>query len=299
MPTNRKPYTPEEVETMQSEEEKQDGTQMVVLSDVWLDRPRVMGGLRKLFGRFNIACQDAEASGTDVFFIFVLMGNFVSQPTVHGVGMHRELFDRLANMLEPLEALLLRSCFVIVPGPNDVVAGNALMLPRNPLPDAIAKGFKDKIPASTFASDPCRIKFYSQELVLHRDDVCSKMRTYSRKPTEGKELHDHAVKTLLCQGHLAPLPLHAAPIDWAYDHALRLYPLPTLLVLGDRVGHYEKEFQSSKVCMGSMIAESAQEAGERQAEGGEAGERQRRGERKRERKGGGRSWCFPFIPYTC
>jgi DNA polymerase epsilon subunit 2 len=247
VPTNRKPYTPEELQDMLVEEEKQEGTQLVVLSDVWLDRTRVMSGLHKLFGRFLIACQDAEASGADVFFIFVLMGNFVSQPAVHGVATHRELFDRLAAMLEPMEALLLRSCFVIIPGPNDVVAGNTLMLPRNPLPDAIAKGFKDKIPASTFASSPCRIKFYTQELVLHRDDLSCKLRTFSRKPAEGKELHDHAIKTILCQGHLAPLPLHAAPIDWAYDHALRLYPLPSLLVLGERNSHYEKEYQSSKV----------------------------------------------------
>ena len=52
-----------------------------------------------------------------------------------------------------------------------------------------------------------------QELVFHRDDVCSKMRQYSRKPTEGKCLHDHAVKTLLSQGHLVPLPLHAGALE--------------------------------------------------------------------------------------
>ena len=63
------------------------------------------------------------------------------------------------------------------------MAGNGLMLPRNPLPNAIARGFKDKVPACTFASNPCRIKFYTQELVFHRDDVCAKMRKYSRKPS--------------------------------------------------------------------------------------------------------------------
>ena len=61
VPTNRKPYTPEELETLKLAEAQQVGTQIVVLSDVWLDRPRVMSGLKKLFGRFDIACQNLEA----------------------------------------------------------------------------------------------------------------------------------------------------------------------------------------------------------------------------------------------
>jgi len=85
VPTNRKPYTPEELAELQRDEQQQLDTQIVVLSDVWLDRPKVMGGLRKLFGRFDIACHNVE-EGQDVFFLFVLMGNFVSQPSAHGVG---------------------------------------------------------------------------------------------------------------------------------------------------------------------------------------------------------------------
>jgi hypothetical protein len=60
------------------------------------------------------------------------------------------------------QSLLQKAFFVIVPGPNDNIAGNALMLPRNPLPDIIVNGFQEKIPQSTFQSNPCRIKFYSQ-----------------------------------------------------------------------------------------------------------------------------------------
>ncbi len=41
-------------------------------------------------------------------------------------------------------------------------------------------------------------------------------------------------KTLVCQGHLCPLPLHVAPLYWAYDNALRLYPLPDLIVCADK-----------------------------------------------------------------
>jgi len=44
------------------------------------------------------------------------------------------------------------------------------------------------------------------------------------------------VKTILDQSHLTPFPLQQAPIFWSYDHTLRLYPLPTTLVLCDTSG---------------------------------------------------------------
>ena len=41
--------------------------------------------------------------------------------------------------------------------------------------------------------------------------------------------------------------MQAAPIDWAHDHALRLYPLPSLLVLGDRVSTYSFSVNNAKI----------------------------------------------------
>lgn len=35
------------------------------------------------------------------------------------------------------------------------------------------------------------------------------------------------VQTVLDQCHLSPLPLSVRPTLWDYDHALRLYPMPT------------------------------------------------------------------------
>lgn len=42
------------------------------------------------------------------------------------------------------------------------------------------------------------------------------------------------VKTILCQGHLTPLPLYVSPVFWAYDYSLRVYPVPDLLVTADK-----------------------------------------------------------------
>ena len=36
------------------------------------------------------------------------------------------------------------------------------------------------------------------------------------------------------QAHLAPLPISQTPVFWEHDHALRLYPAPHCVVLGDR-----------------------------------------------------------------
>src|SRR5271170_402770 len=38
------------------------------------------------------------------------------------------------------------------------------------------------------------------------------------------------------QSHLMPCPLQVAPTYWSYDHTLRLYPLPTAVVLCDTSG---------------------------------------------------------------
>ncbi|EKX36479.1 DNA polymerase epsilon subunit B, partial [Guillardia theta CCMP2712] len=247
VPTNRKPYTNEELESLRAEESQQAGTRVIVLSDVWLDRAKVMNGLKMMLFRYDSACKEA-GEDSDLFLIFVFMGNFTSQPAPKNYTLHRELFDQLGTIIQSFKNLENKSSFIFIPGPNDVLGSNGMILPRNSLPTVITEPFKNKVPSSTFTSDPCRIKFYSQELLFHRDDICSKLRQYSRRPSNTeKSVYEHAAKTILCQGHLCPLPLHVAPIDWNYDHALRMYPLPNVLILGDKASAYTITFKSTQV----------------------------------------------------
>ena len=44
------------------------------------------------------------------------------------------------------------------------------------------------------------------------------------------------MKTILDQSHLTPFPLHLAPTYWSYDHTMRMYPLPTAMVICDTSG---------------------------------------------------------------
>lgn len=65
--------------------------------------------------------------------------------------------------------------FVFVPGPADPYDVSNLILPRRPLPPSLTKAVRDKLPKVTFASNPCRITYKSQEIVVFRDDLMSRM----------------------------------------------------------------------------------------------------------------------------
>jgi len=118
--------------------------------------------------------------------------------------------------------------FLFVPGPTDPWSSD--LLPRAPLPDALTKPLLAKIPHVTFASNPCRIRWFSQEIVILREDTMGRMNRNAVRlggDAEGVDMREALAQTILDQAHLAPLPLAVRPILWDYDHALRLYPMPT------------------------------------------------------------------------
>lgn len=77
-----------------SEDKIDEKTSVIMLSDVWLDRPKVQTGLKQLFKRYNAICQEADEMNRE-HYIFVLMGNFTSQPAPVGYDLHRTLFDQV------------------------------------------------------------------------------------------------------------------------------------------------------------------------------------------------------------
>jgi len=92
-----------------------------------------------------------------------------------------------------------------------------------------------------------RIRYCTQEIVVHRADIVNKMRRYSisKRAISKDALPKHVVKTLLDQSHLSPLPLTITPIYWRYDYALRLNPLPTALILADKYNQYQVQYQDT------------------------------------------------------
>ncbi|RUS85491.1 hypothetical protein EGW08_006767, partial [Elysia chlorotica] len=195
----------------------------VILSDVWLDDSKVMEKLNTLFMGYSAFPPTA----------FILCGNFLSSPKVlsHAKTL-QECFRELGSMLSNYPDLISTSQFVFVPGPNDPV--HSTILPRPTIPNSIIEAFMKKVPGAVFTSNPCRIQYCTQEIVVFREDIVTKMcRNCIRFPKEGN-IPSHFAKSLMSQAHLCPLPLHVSPIYWAYDSSLRVYPLPDLIITADK-----------------------------------------------------------------
>ena len=47
---------------------------------------------------------------------------------------------------------------------------------RPPLPPSVTERFRARVPNSVFQSNPCRIKYCTQEIVVFREDIINKMR---------------------------------------------------------------------------------------------------------------------------
>ena len=132
---------------------------------------------------------------------------------------------------------------MLMPGPGDPGASPAL--PRPALPRSLTRAVREVAPSAIFASSPCRIRCHAHDVVLFREDLAVRMRSACVRPPAdgasgddaappGERLFAHLTATLLQQSHLAPLPLPHAPVHWAHDHALWLYPAPHALLLADR-----------------------------------------------------------------
>ena len=204
--------------------EEHGSAMLVFLSDVHLDEPRVMEKLSVLFSGYS----------EEPPIAFVLMGNFSATP--YGPLRYqkmKEKFTALGDLILQFPTLIENSQFVFVPGPTDPGPGNVLPFPA--IPSNLTSGITERIPSAQFCSNPTRIQFCSQEIVVFREDIMTKLCRHCVKfPTETTDLSNHYTKTLLSQAHLCPLPLHTRPVYWQYDHALRLYPLPDLVVMGDK-----------------------------------------------------------------
>eukprot|EP00172_Hildenbrandia_rubra_P003702 Plantae.Rhodophyta-Hildenbrandia_rubra.ctg62229.p1 GENE.Plantae.Rhodophyta-Hildenbrandia_rubra.ctg62229~~Plantae.Rhodophyta-Hildenbrandia_rubra.ctg62229.p1 ORF type:complete len:348 (+),score=65.72 Plantae.Rhodophyta-Hildenbrandia_rubra.ctg62229:115-1044(+) len=96
-------------------------------------------------------------------------------------------------------------------------------------------------------SNPCRIRYCTQEVVLFREDLLHKVVRHCALPIpEDKARGSLLLETIVHQAHLVPLPPNVRPILWAHDVALLLVPNPTLLVLGDTGEQYSYTYEKTR-----------------------------------------------------
>ncbi|KAK4428163.1 DNA polymerase epsilon subunit B [Sesamum alatum] len=209
----------------------------IILSDVWLDDEETMEKLETILSGYE--------NESVVPSLFVFMGNFCSHPcnlSFNSYSTLRLQFGKLGKVIAAHQRLKEHSRFLFIPGPDDIGPSN--VLPRCSLPKYITEELQNHIPNAVFSSNPCRIKFYTQEIVFFRQDMLYRMRRSCLMPPSTEETSDpfeHLVATITHQSHLCPLPLSIQPIIWNFDHCLHIYPTPHTIVLGDR--SEQKAFQ--------------------------------------------------------
>ncbi|KAG9317411.1 DNA polymerase epsilon, subunit B [Chiua virens] len=224
------------------------------LSDVWLDNPKTFVGLQKMF--------DNCIENSFIPRVIVMCGNFTSRSIVQGSGQdiqrYQENFDSLGQLIAAYPQITRTTHFVFVPGPLDLTSN--VTLPRKPILSTFTSRLRAKVPKAHFASNPCRLKFFAQEIVIFREDTMARMlrNTVEVKPNvTGEDLRRYLVQTILDQSHLTPLTSQVQPTLSDYDHALRLYPLPTTVVLADKYEKYKLTYSGCHVFNpGSFLAKS-------------------------------------------
>ncbi|XP_013195137.2 DNA polymerase epsilon subunit 2 [Amyelois transitella] len=218
------------------EQENEDGM-FIFLSDVWLDNLKVLAKLKTLFSGFNEFPPIA----------IILMGEFLSCP--YGYEHSTQLKIALTNLADIINQFskLKESCkFVFIPGRGDPSAPN--ILPRPPIPSSITTDIRDKLGNSViFTTNPCRIQYCTQEMVLLRQDLVMKMCRNSIHFPDTGDIPDHLTKTLLSQCTLSPLTLGVQPVYWKHADALSLYPLPDLVIVADHFQPYTRTYQDCQV----------------------------------------------------
>ena len=208
-----------------------------------------MKDLQTFFSEF-VGKRDAELQE----LTFVLVGDFCSHLINLGEASHltdlrtagknefQSLLDGFAAMLHVHAPTVAQHAhFIFVPGPNDP-AGLIGTMPQPPIPAAFTSLLRQRVRRCTFAPNPCRLRFFTQEILVARlnasHDLQAKAFRSSTTTFPGRAFAEEAVpyerivRTIVDQAHLAGQC--STGILWKYDALLRLAPLPQMLVLCDR-----------------------------------------------------------------
>lgn len=218
--------------------EKDDRDGMIIfLSDCWFDNLKVMSKLKTLFTGYN------DFPPLAIVFI----GEFLSNPYGHEHSSQLKIaLTNLGEIINQFKKLKDTTKFIFVPGRGDPAAAN--ILPRPAIPNSITKEIRDRVGDSViFTTNPCRIQYCTQEIVIIRQDLVMKMCRNSIHFPESGDIPDHLMKTLLSQCTLSPLPLGVQPVYWKHVNALGLYPVPDLIVVADHFQPYARTYQDCQM----------------------------------------------------
>lgn len=101
----------------------------------------------------------------------------------------------------------------MVPGPLDIARNS--ILPRRPLLSSFVSRMRTKVPKVHFATNPCRIKFFGQEIVIFREDTMSRMLRNTirvKQEAEGDDLRRYVNHVY----HRCCISLSLTLISWSH-----------------------------------------------------------------------------------
>jgi hypothetical protein len=82
-------------------------------------------------------------------------------------------FKALADLIASFPTLSQHSQFIFVPGPTDPWTSSTL--PRPAIPQNFVQPILSKVPRAVFTSNPARIQYFNQEIVIFREDLMGRM----------------------------------------------------------------------------------------------------------------------------
>ncbi len=195
---------------------------MVFLSDIWLDNNVVLTKLEELLEKM---IQHPPAS-------IVLLGRFLSSVSDDGPNAftnYCHAFDAFARIINSKPAIKANTRFIFVPSSQDSFYPN--ILPRPSLPCDLFESFQELGIDHVLATNPCRIRVFNKDIVVSRSDIHSIM---ERARIDAiPEANGDVYKSLLDQSHLIPVASSHQLVQWNFDHALHLYPVPDVLCIGE------------------------------------------------------------------
>lgn len=151
---------------------------VVFLADCWLDDPMVLSKLQTLLVGYN------EMPPVAIVLMGPFLRNFTNSMQLKArLQMLGEIISNNCPTLKKVTDL------VLVPAIDDPVA--PAILPRVGLPESLCSGLKRLVPRTILASNPCRLQYCTQQIVVCRADLVTKLcRNTINFPESGK-LEDH------------------------------------------------------------------------------------------------------------
>lgn len=189
--------TPQEWTDSQRLEQADEDAVFLTLVGCAMDSADVRRRLRRLFQHYD--------SGDDpVPRLLVLTGPFHSTSFAAAAGARKaftEGMERLAEIFAAAPRVAANSHVVIVPDVSD--PGSANVLPRPPLPELFCRPLRRVLSNLTLGSNPCRILYHTQEIVVFRGDTSARMRRHCvirpkddilARPADSAEGEDEDIK---------------------------------------------------------------------------------------------------------